>query len=122
VPKKLFVYASRYQDVSMKAAGFGWSITSPQFNWQILRNNKDAEIQRLNEVYHQLLSDNKVEVIRGKATIDGAHTVRVDNKSYRTRYILIAVGGRPFVPNFSGCEHVFTSDDAFHLPELPRKI
>src|SRR5690606_14310822 len=74
------------------------------------------------EIYHHLLVDNKVEVIRGKATIDGAHAVRVDTKTYRTKNILIAVGGRPFVPDIPGCEYVFTSDDAFHLPQLPRKI
>lgn len=122
VPKKLFVYAARYEDVAAKAAGFGWSVAAPQFNWQVLRTNKDREIQRLNAVYQQLLTDSDVEIIQGEAVIESPNRVRVGDHSYRARHILIAVGGHPFVPEFAGSQHVFTSDDAFHLPELPRRI
>jgi glutathione reductase (NADPH) len=122
VPKKLFVYAARYEDVAAKAAGFGWSIATPQFNWQVLRTNKDREIQRLNAVYQQLLTDSDVEIIQGEAVIESPNRVRVGDHSYHARHILIAVGGHPFVPEFAGSQHVFTSDDAFHLPELPRRI
>lgn len=122
VPKKLFVYAARYADVAAKAAGFGWSMSAPQFNWQTLRNNKDEEIARLNGVYQQLLINSKVEIIRGEAVIENPNRVRVGDRTYTTRYILIAVGGHPFVPTFPGSEHVFTSDDAFHLQALPRRI
>jgi len=122
VPKKLLVYASHYREDFEDSAGFGWSVDSPRFDWATLIRNKDREIQRLNTVYAGLLERAGVELIRARASLADAHTICIGDRTVTARYILIATGGRPFVPPLPGCELGITSDDAFHLPALPRRI
>src|SRR5690606_19090921 len=103
-------------------AGFGWVIPSATFNWLELRENKDVEITRLNKVYETLLSDVGVTLIKGHAVIADPHQVQVDDRSYTSERILIAVGGWPKVPAFTGCEYILTSNEAFHFDQLPKSI
>jgi glutathione reductase (NADPH) len=122
VPKKLLVYASQYHDAPQKAASFGWQVENVQFDWHVLRKNKDNEIAHLNEIYRQLLREANVELITGYAKLLDPHKVQVGDSIYSAEKILIATGGRPYVPDFPGREYVFTSDDAFHLPSLPQSL
>lgn len=122
VPKKLFVYAAQYRDAVMRASGFGWDIPTAQFDWATLRANKNTEIARLNQVYQNLLSNAGVTVIHGRAVIADPHCVQVGENSYTAERILIAVGGWPQVPDFPGSEYAITSNDAFHLDQLPGTI
>ncbi|MDH5674229.1 MAG: glutathione-disulfide reductase [Myxococcales bacterium] len=122
VPKKLLVYASSYAQDFADAAGFGWSVAPPGFDWPTLVRNKDAEIQRLNGIYEQLLSRAGVAMLRGRAEFRDAHTLEVAGRSYTSRYILIATGGEAHIPAIAGAEYGITSSDAFYLPELPRRV
>jgi len=98
VPKKLFVYGSHFAEEFEAAAGFGWSVGSPQFDWPTLRDNKTKEIERLNGIYDRMLDNAGVEVIKGRATVVDAHTVAVGDKQYTAERILVAVGGWPSIP------------------------
>jgi glutathione reductase (NADPH) len=122
IPKKLFVYASEYSHIFDQAEGFGWSIAKTEFNWDILRENKNKEIERLNKIYNNLLDHVGVKVIRGRASILDPHSVKVGNNVYTAKNILIATGGTPYIPEFPGSKLVVTSNEAFYLKELPRKI
>jgi glutathione reductase (NADPH) len=122
VPKKLFVYASHYHDHMEDAAGFGWSLSEPSFNWEKLLRNKNEEIRRLNRVYEKLLLDSGAEIISGYAKFINDKLVEVDGQTLSADKILITCGGRPFVPEFPGKEHVITSNEAFHLEQLPERI
>jgi len=122
VPKKLYVYASEFSESFRDAEGFGWSKTTPAFNWDTLRDNKTQEISRLNGIYNNLLGGNGVSVINGRASISGPNTVMVNGKAYTTERILIATGGWPYVPDFSGSEHALTSNEIFDLPDFPKRI
>lgn len=122
VPKKLFVYASAFAEEFRAAAGFGWNVPEPTFDWTTLRDNKNREIQRLNAIYGNLLENANVELIEGRATILGPHTVQVSNHQYTAEKILIATGGVPFVPDFPGSELTITSNEAFYLDTLPDQI
>ena len=122
VPKKLLMYSARYRDLLQLAAGFGWDIKHACFDWKTLRKNKDQEITRLNQVYHNLLINAGVALLEGHAHIVNPHCVKVGEKIYTTERILIATGGHPVVPEFSGSEHAITSNEAFYLDELPEKI
>ena len=121
IPKKLFVYASHFRDDFEDAAGFGWSVGDRSFDWSTLVANKNREIARLNEVYRKLLSDAGVDLIEGRARVCDAHTVEIDGRTITTANILIATGSEPSVPSVPGVEFAMTSDQAFHLPELPRR-
>ena len=123
VPKKLYVYASQFSDSFSGAAGFGWNVGSqPTFDWPTLIANKTKEISRLQSVYDNLLHNSGVNVVNGRGTIVDAHTVKVADKTYSAERIIVATGGRPFVPDVVGKEHIVTSNEIFNLPVLPKQM
>lgn len=122
VPKKLFVFASHYRETFNAAHGYGWHAGSIKFDWQELRENKNREIERLNQVYDKLLNTAGVEIINGTGTFVDAHTVAVGDKTYTAERILIAVGGWPWMPDVPGVEYAITSNEAFYLDALPERI
>lgn len=122
VPKKLFVYASQFGELFDASKGFGWSIEGqPSHSWTTLRDNKTAEIERLNRIYNNLIDNSGADLFNGRATIAGPHLVSVNNRSYRARNILIATGGWPYIPEFPGSEHALSSNEMFSLEQLPEK-
>jgi glutathione reductase (NADPH) len=124
VPKKLFVYASKFAEEFEDAVGFGWSTEKVSFDWQTLLENKDKEIDRLNAAYIRNLESAGAELIPERATIVDPHTVQLaSGRKLRARYILVATGASPFVPqHLPGRDLAITSNEAFHLERLPRRI
>ncbi|MFC0012248.1 glutathione-disulfide reductase [Devosia nitrariae] len=124
VPKKLFVYASRFSDKFEDAAQFGWRLSVPRFDWPSLVAAKDREIARLEEVYSASQATAGVEVVRSRAILEDAHTVHLldDGRRVRARTILIATGARPELPAFQGIELGITSNEIFDLKTFPRKL
>lgn len=121
VPKKLFVYASHYAEDFENSVGFGWEEKQHGFDWETLRDNKTAEIERLNGIYGRLLDNAGVELIEGRGVIIDANTVRVGDQQYSTKRILIATGGWPYIPDFPGSEHAIDSNQVFYLDTLPKR-
>jgi glutathione reductase (NADPH) len=125
VPKKLLVYASRFADEFEDAAGYGWTLSEPVFDWASLIANKDREIARLELAYTTTLERAGVKLVKSRAVLEDAHTVRLvaTGEKIRPRYILIATGAAPWMgPAIPGLEHVISSNEAFHLEELPPRI
>ncbi|CAL0316122.1 unnamed protein product [Lupinus luteus] len=123
VPKKLLVYASKYSHEFEESNGFGWKYDSePKHNWSTLIANKNAELQRLTGIYKNTLKNAGVKLIEGRGKIIDPHTVDVDGRLYSAKHILVAVGGRPFIPDIPGREHAIDSDAALDLPSKPEKI
>ena len=124
VPKKFMVMASDFTHQFEIARGYGWTINEPTFDWPKFIEAKDVEIARLSGIYAANLGKAGVELIHGRAVLKDAHTVEIIGKRTVTaERILIATGGRPWVPDsVPGIEHVITSEEAFQLPELPKRI
>lgn len=125
VPKKLLVYASRFRHAFEDAAGFGWSVPEPRFDWPTLVRAKDNEITRLEGIYTSTQEKAGVTVVKSRAVLDDAHTVRIvhDGQRISARHILIATGGQPNLPHdLPGVEHAISSNEAFDLPEFPKRI
>ena len=122
IPKKLFSYAAHYREEFHDAAGFGWSAAEPQFHWPTLLANKDKEIHRLNGIYERLLGNAGVTILANRATIRDPHTIECGGKTYTAKHILVASGSWPTLPDITGSELAITSNEAFHLPELPASI
>jgi glutathione reductase (NADPH) len=124
VPKKLLVYASRFAHEFEDAAGFGWSVEAPAFDWPTLIANKDKEIARLEAAYTANLNKAGVTIVKARALLDDAHTVRLSTgERVKAAHILVATGAWPNNgPRIPGMERVITSNEAFHLPFLPRRI
>ncbi len=124
VPKKLMVFASGYSGGVADARNYGWKDAQiGTFDWTHFKGKLDAELTRLENIYRTNLGKAGVEIFDARATMVDAHTVQLSTgETVTAKHILIAVGGRPFVPPFEGSEHVITSNDVFLLDKLPKSI
>jgi glutathione reductase (NADPH) len=126
VPKKLYVYASRFADEFEDAAGFGWTLPhKPQFDWRTLVEAKEREITRLSGIYNANLEKAGVEIVRSRAEVEDAHHIRLlaDGRRISAKYILVATGGTPSLePAIPGLDLTLSSNEIFDLPELPRRL
>jgi len=125
VPKKLLVYASRFAEEFEDAGGFGWTVPEPKFDWPTLIANKDKEIARLEAAYLSTLERAGVSAVKSRAVLEDAHTVRLlaTGETVRAGHILVATGNSPFHgAKIAGLELVVSSNEAFHLPRLPKRI
>jgi glutathione reductase (NADPH) len=124
VPKKFMVYASEFSHYFKTSKSYGWSFENAKFDWPAFLAEKDKEIARLSGIYVRNLQNAGAELAHGKARLVDAHTVEVAKVGTRTaEKILIATGGRPWMPtDLPGGEHAISSNEAFHLPELPKRI
>jgi glutathione reductase (NADPH) len=122
VPKKLMVYASHFAEDFEDAEGYGWRVGKTEFSWPDLIRAKDREIDRLNGVYLGLLANAGVTLYEARGVLEGDHAIRVGEETVTAETILIATGGRPWAPEIPGIDLTITSDDVFHLPELPERV
>ena len=124
VPKKLLVYGSRYGGEIEDARGFGWSYEALRFDWSTLIHNVRREVDRLNGVYTRTLENAGVDRFLTRATVEGPHTVRLadGDQSVSAKYILVATGSHPAIPEVPGKEHLISSNECFQLEALPDSI
>ena len=123
IPKKLLVYASHFrEDFEDAERGYGWTIGPRSFDWTTFIDRKNAEIERLNGIYDRLLGGAGAEQFWGRATVAGPHEVRMEERSFTAEHILVSTGGWPDLPEIPGIEHAVSSNEMFHLKEMPRRI
>ncbi len=122
IPKKLLVYASHFHEDFEDAREYGWTVGAPTFSWPRLIANKNKEIARLEGIYGRLLDGSKVKLYTARARCIDAHTLTVGAERITAKTILVATGGWPVMPRLPGIEHCISSNEAFDLPELPRRI
>ena len=122
VPKKLFSYGSHYPAAFEDAAGYGWNVGESTLDWKRLIENKNREIERLNGIYRTILGNSDVTIHEARASLKDTHTVLVGGEEVTADKILVATGGWPIVPDFPGKEHAITSNEAFFLEDLPKRV
>ena len=124
VPKKLYVYASRFVDEFADAAGFGWTLGATRFDWPDLVRAKEGEITRLSGLYRQNLEKAGARFVETRARVEGPHAVATaDGRQFEAEHILVATGGRPSLPpGIAGLEHAITSNEIFDLKVFPRRL
>jgi glutathione reductase (NADPH) len=123
VPKKLMVFASGYREIFNDARGYGWDVKNGELDWPAFRTKLESELDRLEGVYQKLLEGSGVTWFGQRATLSDPHEVELaDGTRISAKHILVATGGRPFVPDMPGCESVITSNDIFHLDRLPETM
>lgn len=127
IPKKLMSYAAHLPSDLKTMESYGWSTQVTGFDWELLKQNRDREIDRLSGIYTNILKNNAVDFIAGRGKItevtDEVVTIEVAGKTYQAKNILIATGGRPTLPSaVKGGELGISSDQIFHLKQLPKKL
>src|SRR6187551_1132692 len=125
VPKKFLVYGAEFSQFFSDAAGYGWTVSNPRFDWPTLRDNVQKEVTRLSGIYTSNLIKAGVTPFEERAELVDAHTVRLmkSGSEISAERILIATGGRPLLPDgLPGVELGITSNEAFLLDQLPRRI
>lgn len=122
VPKKFMVYAAHFAEEFHDAKSYGWDIENQVFDWNLLIKNKDTEIDRLNSIYITLLENAGVTIFNGHGSVLTPNSIQIEDQVVSADKILIATGGSPFIPPFSGSEHAITSNEAFYLEELPDRV
>ncbi|MDX1821718.1 MAG: glutathione-disulfide reductase [Paracoccaceae bacterium] len=123
VPKKLMVFASEYAGLAEEARAYGWDMQAGSFDWTHFRTNLHTELDRLEGIYRNILTTNGVETFDTRATLVDPHTVELADGSRKSaKHILLAMGGRPVKPDMPGAELAITSNDIFHLDQLPKSI
>ncbi len=123
VPKKLMVFASEYSGMVEDGRAYGWDLENKGFSWDHFKGKLNAELDRLEGIYRNLLKNSGVESFDARAKLADAHTVALSDGTTKTaKHILIATGGRPWVPEFPGSELAITSNEMFHLEKLPESI
>lgn len=123
VPKKMLVYGAHFAEDIQDARAFGWNVENCRFDWPTLRDNVLKDVDRLNGLYRQTLENHEVTIFGQRATIKGPHEVELaDGTRLTAKYILVAVGAHPHVPDCPGSELGITSNEAFHLESLPESI
>jgi len=123
VPKKMLIYGAHFAEDLRDVKAFGWSVGNCAFDWKVLRHNVLRDVDRLNGLYTQTLENNNVTIIEQRATVSGPNQVTLaDGSNVTAKYILIATGARAHVPGCPGHEYGITSNEAFHLDALPKRI
>ncbi|MFL6607111.1 MULTISPECIES: glutathione-disulfide reductase [Pseudomonas] len=122
VPKKLLVYGAHYAEDFEQASAYGWTAGEASFDWATLIANKDREINRLNGIYRNLLGNSGVTLHEGHARITGPHEVEINGERHTAEHIMIATGGWPVIPDIPGREHAISSNEAFFLKTLPKRM
>lgn len=123
VPKKLMVFASSYREGFSDARAYGWDVKDGDFRWNVFRDHLHTELDRLEQVYRNLLDGSGVEIFDSRAVLKDAHTVQLaDGVTKSAKHILVATGGHPVKPDMPNAHLGIVSDDIFHLPELPQSM
>ncbi len=123
VPKKMLVYGAHFAEDLVDARNFGWDIGETKFDWIRLRDHVLKDVARLSGLYTETLENHDVEIFHERAEITGDHQITLaSSKVVTAKYILIATGARPSQPDFPGCEHAISSNEAFHLDKLPDRV
>lgn len=119
VPKKLLMYAAQAADGFGEARGFGWSVPEPGFDMARWAAGKTAETDRLEAIYRKMLADGRIELIEGRAMLDGPGAVRIGERRVTAAHVLIATGAAPVIDSIPGIQACATSDDLLDLQQLP---
>ncbi len=122
VPKKLMVYASSYPDIFDDAREYGWDVSHAGFDWGHFRNRLHTELDRLEEVYRNLLNGSGVEIFDGRAALEDPHTIKIDDKTVTAKHILVATGGHPVRPDMPNADLGIVSNDIFLMEKMPKSV
>ncbi|KAI9478050.1 MAG: glutathione-disulfide reductase [Benjaminiella poitrasii] len=127
VPKKVMWNTASIFETLRQAKGYGYEFGDVRFDWNTIKQKRDAYITRLNGIYDRNAAKENVEHFHGYASFVDKNTLHVSNTEdssfeIKGKKILIATGSHAIVPNVPGAELGITSDGFFDLEEQPKRV
>jgi glutathione reductase (NADPH) len=125
MPKKYMVYASEFGRSIKHMEGYGWKVENPTYDHTLFMDRMHREIDRLSGIYARNVRNAGAEIIEDRAEFVDPHTLKLkkSGKTVTADKILIATGGWPVMPKeVDGIELAITSNEMFHLEEIPEQI
>ncbi len=123
IPSKALIHAVGVAAEARAGSAFGLDVGEIRFDLQRLRAWKAGVVDRLASGVAGLLKRRGVEVVRGRARLDGPHSLEVlgsEVAGVDFRHAILATGSRPVVPE--GFEGAWTSREALDVPEVPERL
>ncbi|WP_058535935.1 glutathione-disulfide reductase [Legionella saoudiensis] len=122
VPKKIMFNASMMAETMHRAPDYGFAPVDAKLDWNDLVNKRNAYIERLRVNYTKRFEQFNITRIHGFGAFHDKNSVVVDEQIYHADHIIIATGGEPIIPSFTGMKHVIDSDGFFALTKQPEKV
>lgn len=122
VPKKVMWNAASVAETLNDASHYGFDLEIKGFSWKKIKKARDAYVRRLNEIYERNLKNSDVTYIQGWGKFTDDKTIVVEGQEYSAEHVLIAVGGKPVIPDLPGADLGITSDGFFELESLPKQV
>lgn len=122
VPKKWLVHAAECLDAIKMARSMSWNLTNSEFKWSEFREKMARALETLNKKHKETIEQQKIHYIEGQAEFIDKNTILINKQKIQAKHIIIAAGGRPYVPDIPGSQYAYTSDDMFNLVQLPKNI
>ncbi|KAB2543508.1 dihydrolipoamide dehydrogenase [Salipiger aestuarii] len=127
IPSKALLHAShQLHEAQHNFAAMGLNADSPTVDWAKMLSYKDDVIGQNTKGIEFLFKKNKIDWLKGWATIPEAGKVSVDGETYGAKNIIIASGSVPAsVPGADVTvdeKTVVTSTGALELSEIPKKM
>ena len=125
IPSKALLNASHnYHNAIENFSKMGIEVDPPVVNWNKMLSYKESMIADNTKGIEYLFKKNKITLIKGWASFMDKNTIRVDNKSYRAEYFVIATGSQS--TNLNDIEFdekvILSSTGALELKEIPKKM
>jgi dihydrolipoamide dehydrogenase len=125
VPSKAIIRSARFLHSLQRAPELGFKSAHADFDFADVM----ARVQRVIEQVEPHDSAERytklgVHCIHGAAQITSPYTVEVNGETLTTRNIIVATGGRPYVPDIEGIDAIsyHTSDTIWSIRELPERL
>ncbi|UUX33838.1 glutathione-disulfide reductase [Fundicoccus culcitae] len=123
VPKKVSWYAAHINDAIQKyGPGYGFEVDHLTFDYATFLKARDGYVERSRAGYVNRFNANKVEYIAGYGVLKNNHEIEVNDELIKAKYIVLATGGHPEIPDVKGAEYLETSNDFFAWKDLPGSV
>jgi len=124
IPTKTLLNSAKHYVHAHEAADFGVSTGEVTFDLAKAMSWKREVVETLRGGVGFKMKKNKVKVVKGEARLLGPRRVAVGDTVYEAENVVIATGGRPFVPPIPGVDqmHVMTSNEILEIDKLPKSL
>ena len=123
IPAKTMLHTAELYDHALNGAELGIKVEGASLDWKALGARRAKVSDTLAGGVKMLWDKNKVEMIEGEGALTGDGNVKVGDKTYEAKAVVLATGSVAMaIPGVEFGERVVDTWGAWSLPEQPKKI